>query len=340
MSAYACFSWPRFFGRVLFRIREWLLHDAGMKDFSFLFAWLNGRFGVVVLLGGWLMCCTGCYSVQRLHPDVPGAVAKASAAPGTGGAVTMAFAEEPVIRFAGPMAASAFLTMPGDILLMHLGDSQTEGWLKQLGMYPAILVDVLDLQDPGVKYLHAEIVTDVPGGNWVKTKGFYPIMKTYANNQFSKSWSVLAVKQSPVEIGEALARANSGGYGKTGYCGDFVSWCFGNRIYSWWNRTPGLQRFIKFLWFPSAIDTADNLENSPDTSRVLEVQGGKWLSPARVETAVLMERLAAAEATGNSSAAAHAKRVLGTLQGRGLVGPGGEVLAPTFRLEVGRQAAR
>lgn len=235
-----------------------------------------------------------------------------------------------VVEVAGPREAAAFVALPGDILVMHLGDSEMGSWAKQLGVYPAGLVDLLDLQDPFVKYLHAEVIEDIPDGNRLKTYGFYPLIKEYHRNQFGRSFSVFSVPEA--DRARVLKRAASEGYGNTGYCGDFVSWCFDNRIYSWWNQIPGLQRAIAFIYPFEAIQTADHIAQSPDTEQVYETLGGKLIYPLQIDTQTFVARLDDAAGSNNIKVVAHIARIRGRLKTAGILSPNGNIIKPTFEL--------
>ena len=75
----------------------------------------------------------------------------------------------------------ALLAMPGDILLLHVGDSAMEKAILQLGVYPAF-------NDPITKYLHTEIIYKIDSREGIKTKGFYPLVKKYTGNQFRNNY--------------------------------------------------------------------------------------------------------------------------------------------------------
>ena len=81
------------------------------------------------------------------------------------------------------------LAMPGDILLLHVGDSAMEKAILQLGVYPATLVDILDFNDPITKYLHTEIICEMESKEGIKTKGFYPLVKKFTGNQFRNNYT-------------------------------------------------------------------------------------------------------------------------------------------------------
>ena len=226
--------------------------------------------------------------------------------------------------------AAALLAVPGDILVMHLGDSRMGSWAKQLGVYPASVTDLLDLQDPFTKYLHAEIVVETHGARALRSKGFYPLIKEYHGNQFGRSFAIYTVTDG--DRAQALRRAADEGYAKTGYCGDFVSWCHEDRIYSWWNRLPGLRRVVTFVYPPEAIQTADHLAQSPDTSLVLEVLDGDLVYPRELSAADLLKHLDEAAKSHHPAVRGHVEGVRARLRREGVTDDKGR--APGTRLRL------
>lgn len=240
------------------------------------------------------------------------------------------------LKVSSPRAAAAIMAMPGDICLLHLSDSPKKSLTKQLALYPAGLMDLLALQDPHVKYLHSELVMDVRHGR-VSTKGFFPFEKRYAPNAYANSYAFFGLTDFPDNAPNALALAETDRWGKTGYCGDWVAWCYQDKIYSWWNRVKGVRDIFGTFYPPEAIHTADHLANSPDTRMLLEVVNNTLVYPERVHTGELVARLNAAARSANPKIQNHAKEVFGILQQQGLVGSDGQVLQPTFKFVVSQQ---
>jgi len=234
------------------------------------------------------------------------------------------------LRVANAEAAAAVLAMPGDITLLHLGNSRMGSLVKQIGVYPAGLMDLLALQDPMVKYLHSEIVTDATTTT-LRTLGFYPLEKDWHRNQFIKSFSVYTLTDFPERVPRALEKAASGKWMQTGYCGDFVAWNYDNDIYSWWNQAPGLRHVIGHLYPPEAIHTADRLANSPDTRLLIEFLDNKVVYPAVVPTAEHVARLNLAARSGHPKLVQHAQEVTDLLKRNRILAADGSVLKPSFR---------
>jgi len=234
------------------------------------------------------------------------------------------------LRVANAEAAAAVLAMPGDICLLHLGNSRMGSLVKQIGVYPAGLMDLLALQDPLVKYLHSEIVTDTSTTK-LQTLGFYPLEKNWHRNQFIKSFSMYTLSDFPERAPRALEKAASGKWMQTGYCGDFVAWNYDNDIYSWWNQAPGLRHVIGHLYPPEAIQTADHIANSPDTRLLIEFLDNEVVYPAVVPTAELVARLNLAARSGHPKLVRHAQEITDLLKRNGILGPDGSVVKSSFR---------
>jgi hypothetical protein len=209
---------------------------------------------------------------------------------------------------------SALLAMPGDILLLHLGDSAMQKTILQLGVYPAILVDILDFNDPITKYLHTEIIHEIDSKEGIKTKGFYPLAKKYTGNQFRNNYTIYRVKGPVSKQERALEKISNQKYPQLGFCGDYVAWAYDNGIYSWWNRVPYLQNLLVSVYPPEAIHTADNLANSPETVRICEVVDGKLIYPEVIDTKGLVKVLELNLKSENSAISNHARFALEILE--------------------------
>jgi len=283
---------------------------------------------IVLFLGLVLLLASGCASTGHWSPAANGPSGKASS---PNAAAASLLHNAATLRVANAEAAAAVLAMPGDMTLLHLGNSRMGSLVKQIGVYPAGLMDLLSLQDPHVKYLHSEIITDATPTK-LRTLGFYPIEKEWHRNQFIKSFSVYTLSDFPERAPRALEKATSGKWMQTGYCGDFVAWTYDNDIYSWWNQAPVARHVIGHLYPPEAIHTADHLANSPDTKLVIEFLDNKVVYPAVVPTAEHVARLNAAARSGHPQLVRHAREITQLLQTNGILGPDGRVLKRSFRL--------
>ncbi len=226
--------------------------------------------------------------------------------------------------------ACALLAMPGDILLLHVGDSAMEKAILQLGVYPATLVDILDFNDPITKYLHTEVISEIDSRKGIKTKGFYPLAKKYARNQFRKNYTIYRVKGSVSKQERALDKISNQEYPQTGFCGDYVAWAFDNKIYSWWNRIPYLQYILVSLYPPEAIQTADNLANSPETVRICEVVDGKLVYPEVIDTKGLVRVLDRNLKSENNAISNHARFALEKLKEYHVLDQSGQILSESI----------
>jgi len=230
---------------------------------------------------------------------------------------------------------SSFLSMPGDILLLHLGDSAMASTIKQLGMYPAGLMDLLALQDPFASFLHTEFIENIEKGRQLRTTGFYPIMKQYHPNQFGWNFAVYKMVGPLTQNQQALDKYESQArYWATGYCGDYIAWLYNEAIYSWWNRTPGLQRVFIRLYPPEAIHTADHIANSPDTARIIEIREGKLIYPTHVDTESVRDRALEATQSFHPKLIRHGQAVLKRLKSEELIGAENEILIPVIQLKL------
>jgi hypothetical protein len=225
---------------------------------------------------------------------------------------------------------SALLAMPGDILLLHVGDSAMERAILQLGVYPATLVDILDFNDPITKYLHTEIICEIDSKQGIKTKGFYPLAKKYTGNQFRNNYTIYHVKGPVSKQERALDKISNEKYPQLGFCGDYVAWAYDNGIYSWWNRIPYLQNILVSVYPPEAIQTADNLANSPETVRICEVVDGKLVYPEAIDTKGLVCVLEQNLESENNAISNHARFALERLKEHHVLDQSGRILSESI----------
>ena len=223
--------------------------------------------------------------------------------------------------------------MPGDIVLLNLGSSRAANSIKQLGLFPSGLMDLLSLHDPLTTYLHAEFVVDVKNAERLKTRGFYPFLKRIVPEMFAGDYAVYRVAGFPAPQGRALRKYAEKRYPKTGYCGDYVAWGFDDAIYSWWNQIPGLQRFFVNWYPPEAIQTPDRLATSPQTRLVCTVRKGRLVYPAAVRTEELLRQLEAGLAADHPAIRNHSAAVLERLVQAGLVDADHAVRVPILRMQ-------
>ena len=219
----------------------------------------------------------------------------------------------------------ALLAMPGDILLLHVGDSAMERAILKIGVYPATLVDILDFNDPITKYLHAEIICEIDSKEGIKTEGFYPLAKKYTGNQFRNNYTIYHVKGPVSKQERALDKISNEKYPQTGFCGDYVAWAYDNGIYSWWNRAPYLQNILVTVYPPEAIQTADNLANSPETVRICEVVDGKVVYPEAIDTEGLVRVLEQNLESENNAISSHARFALEALKEHHVLDQSGQI---------------
>lgn len=234
--------------------------------------------------------------------------------------------------FATGEQAAAFLAMPGDIVLLNLGSSRAANSIKQLGMYPSGLMDLLSLHDPLTTYLHAEFVADATDAGELKTRGFYPFLKHIAPEMFTDHYAVYRVEGFPKPQERALRKYAERRYPMTGYCGDYVAWGFDDAIYSWWNQVPGLQRVFVNWYPPEAIQTPDRLASSPQTRLVCAVRKGRLAYPAAIRTEDLVRQLEAGLAAEHPAIRNHAASVMERLVRSGLVDADHAVRVPVLRM--------
>lgn len=236
------------------------------------------------------------------------------------------------LAFADGEAAASFLAMPGDMVLLNLGSSRAANSIKQLGLYPAGLMDLLSLHDPLTTYLHAEFVVDVKNSGKLKTRGFYPFLKRIVPEMFAGDYAVYRVAGFPGPQARALRKFAEKRYPKTGYCGDYVAWGFDDAIYSWWNQVPGLQRFFVNWYPPEAIQTPDRLATSPQTRLVCQVRKGRLVYPAAVRTEELLQQVLAGLAADHPAIQSHSVNVLDRLIQSGAVSTNHAVQVPILRM--------
>jgi hypothetical protein len=242
--------------------------------------------------------------------------------PDSGGAISFATGEQ----------AASFLAMPGDIVLLNLGSSRAANSIKQLGLFPSGLMDLLSLHDPLTTYLHAEFVVDVKNAERLKTRGFYPFLKQFMSEMFDEDYALYRVVGFPDPQCRALRKIAERRYLKIGYCGDYVAWGFDDAIYSWWNQVPGLQRFFVNWYPPEAIQTPDRLATSPQTRLVCQVRKGRLVYPTAVRTEELLQQVHAGLAADHPAIQSHSVKVLDRLIQSGLVTTNHAVQVPILRI--------
>jgi hypothetical protein len=236
------------------------------------------------------------------------------------------------ISFANGEQAASFLAMPGDIVLLNLGSSRAANSIKQLGLFPSGLMDLLSLHDPLTTYLHAEFVVDIPDAGKLKTRGFYPFLKQFMSEMYDEDYALYRVTGFPDPQCRALRKFAAKRYLKIGYCGDYVAWCFDDAIYSWWNQIPGLQRFFVNWYPPEAIQTPDRLATSPQTRLVCTVRKGRLVYPTALQTGELLQQVHAGLAADHPAIQSHSVKVLDRLIQSGLVATNHAVQVPILRI--------
>lgn len=178
-----------------------------------------------------------------------------------------------------PYIVASLLAEPGDIVLHHLSNGAGEKIAYQLLAYPAGLIDLLDFQDPVTKYFHADVFVEANPRGIPLTRSFYPFSKRFKRGFAHESFSIYRADFSRAERADALDRALSERYPRTGVCSDFVNWAYRERLHSWWNVVPGLRAVLIRAWPPEALQTCDNLANSPRTRKICEVVRGRLVHP-------------------------------------------------------------
>jgi hypothetical protein len=233
-------------------------------------------------------------------------------------------------------AAAALLAMPGDILLLELGDTLPKRIAVQFAAWPFTLPSVLDLRWPVTNYFHVEFVHDVTDRHGLRTRGYSPLPPSYYLDDYrlDPTYTLVRVRDFPAAAALALRRYAQDDYPRTGFCGDYAAWCYDDRIYSWWNRVPRVQRFFVKYWPPEAIHTGDHIAWSPDTMVICRVVRGRSISPDVVDTARLAEQVARALAADHEALRAHAGSVQARLIAAGAMDAAGRVTSPQVRLRV------
>lgn len=240
------------------------------------------------------------------------------------------------IVFPDAHAAAAFIAMPGDMVLLELGDTMTKRVAYQFPCYILTLPNLLDFRAPVTNYFHVEIVHRITDADGLLTNGYSPIRRRYYPNEYRNdpTYTIVRIKDFPALAALALRRHAEDDYPKTGFCGDYVAWCFDDRIYSWWNRIPYVQRFFVEYWFPEAIHTGDHLASSPDTVGICRVVQGRALQPDVIDAARLVEQVDLALRSDNDTIRDHAASVRQRLIAAGAVDAEGKIRAERVALRL------
>ena len=248
-------------------------------------------------------------------------------------------ADMPAITFPVAHAAAAFLAMPGDILLLEIGDTIPKRIACQFGLYLLSLPSLLDFRAPVTNYFHVEFAYDVTDADGLLTSGYSPVSHAYFPNDYRNdpTYTVVRIRDFPALASLALRRFREDDYPRTGFCGDYVAWCFDDRIYSWWNRIPYVQRFLVEYWFPEAIHTGDHIASSPDTVGICRVIRGRAIKPDVIDTAALTAQIDRALAGDNETIRAHAASVRARLIAAGAMDDAGHARTDCVRLRVETQ---
>ena len=104
-----------------------------------------------------------------------------------------------------------------------------------------------------------------------------------------------------------------------------MAWAYDNGIYSWWNRIPYLQNILVSIYPPEAIQTADNLANSPETVKICEVVDGKLVYPEAIDTKGLVSVLEENLKSENNAISNHARFALETLKEHHVLDQSGQI---------------
>ncbi len=240
------------------------------------------------------------------------------------------------IVFLDVHAAAAFLAMPGDMALIELGNTPLRRAGVQVAFYPLVLLNLLDFRAPPTNYFHVEFVRDITPEQGLRTWGFSPILRSYHPDEYRNAgtYQIMRMKDFPAASAAALRRDASAEYPRTGFCGDYVAWCFEDRIYSWWNRAPGLQRVLVNYWPPEAIHTGDHIAWSPDTTAICRVVRGARFSPELVDAQYLAAEVARGVASDHEAIRRHAAAVRARLIAAGALDETGRAKAAVVRLRV------
>ena len=110
--------------------------------------------------------------------------------------------------------------------------------------------NLLDFRFPVTNYFHVEFVVDITAAEGLQTRGFSPVKRAYYPNEYRNdpTYTIVRMKDFPASAALGLRRFATDNYPRTGFCGDYVAWCFDDRIYSWWNRASCVQRFFVEYW--------------------------------------------------------------------------------------------
>jgi len=254
------------------------------------------------------------------------------------------------------------LSAPGNIILRKalLIDGSTENDFSSGIMKMINRLESLKGGDQLLNYRHSELISRIENYNNIETISYYPwyfmlgkpkedrkpmfmIMNKEHPEYFTyrSKYSVFRVRGERFDIERerrehALNRADARIlYSRLGTCADFVNWTYGNMITSSWNQIPAIRRLIRFFYIPEAIQTPDNLADSPQTEKVCEVENSELLFPQELNAKDWVNRVNLDLRSDLEEVRKHAEKVMQFLVKNGVAAPSSATSSATTSKEYG-----
>jgi len=240
------------------------------------------------------------------------------------------------VTFKSANHVCAMIAAPGNIILRKalLIDGRTDNDFSDKIMKVIRAIEKLKGADTNLNFRHTELITQIENYNNIETLSYYPwyfmtrkpdeekkplfmLMNNRNPEYFSyrSKFAVYRVVEPRFEIGvntreSALKRIESKYlFNKMGTCADFVNWLFNNTITSPWNQVPIVRRLVNLLYPPEAIQTPDDIADSPQTEKVCEVENSTLIFPQEIDVKNLNNRTQQDLRSKDERVRKHAKNV-------------------------------
>ncbi|MEK6580718.1 MAG: hypothetical protein AABZ55_15950 [Bdellovibrionota bacterium] len=271
-------------------------------------------------------------------------------------------AKETVITLSSPQEACAWVSSPGDAVLIHTLDSSgagTEDFSTGIVAWTRAK-QILSLNLPTINYRHAEILTEINLPDDLISESFYPFFirkdregdeqKAFErhdrnSNFYRTSFDIYRVVFTwdglGTFYGQTLNRewalqkvARKEDYPGYGTCADFVNWTYNLAISSWWNFVPIVKQIIQLIYPPEAFRAPDDIARSPFTKQVCEVRDNQLVYPQSLRAKKLWDQTRTSLESDDPMISGHARQVKEALIRNLVIDDQGNLLTERIRFEV------
>ena len=269
-------------------------------------------------------------------------------------------AREKIVSFNSANHVCAMVSTPGDIILRKalLIDGKTDNDFGPRTMKVINFLESLKGGDQILNYRHSELISSIEHYNNIETISYYPWYFMIGKPEDEKKPMFMTMNKKNIEYMSyrskytafrakgrrfdlelekkegALDRLGSRVlFHRMGTCADFVNWAFHNTITSPWNRLPLIKHLIQMIYPPEALQTPDNLADSPDTEKVCEVENSNLAFPEQIHVKDWVNRTRIGLRSEDQQIQKHASNVWQFLIKNEVISADGELQAEIVKIQ-------